>query len=210
MFALFFSFVVGTTYFPHCKKLDTFNARQTGWEWIINCAAMSKTYRPKDMSVQRRLRPACASAQSDQSLRCPQEDTCILTYPKCAQWRFWSDCANTRADLTLGCAQNSEGTFPDVVIQFFFFLDRIPVIISFKGMIKYVLLTRITRFKTVQRKRQTWYPHVQRRKTEKILNEDSIYISVISGTEKEVYKFTRLQFNVLFGRINRIPIILRK
>ena len=26
---------------------------------------------------------------------------CILGYPKCAQWRFWSDCANAQADLNL-------------------------------------------------------------------------------------------------------------
>ena len=26
---------------------------------------------------------------------------CILGYPKCAQWRFWSDCVNVQADLNL-------------------------------------------------------------------------------------------------------------
>ena len=36
---------------------------------------------------------------------------CILGYPKCAQWRFWSDCANAQADLNLRWAHMSEGTF---------------------------------------------------------------------------------------------------
>ena len=36
---------------------------------------------------------------------------CILSYPKCAQWRFWSDCANAQADLNLQWAYISEGTF---------------------------------------------------------------------------------------------------
>ena len=26
---------------------------------------------------------------------------CLLGYPKCAQWRFWSDCANAQSDLNL-------------------------------------------------------------------------------------------------------------
>ena len=26
---------------------------------------------------------------------------CIPVYPKCVQWRFWSDCANAQADLNL-------------------------------------------------------------------------------------------------------------
>ena len=39
---------------------------------------------------------------------------CILGYPKCAKWRFWSDCANAQADLNLRSAYMSEGTFSDV------------------------------------------------------------------------------------------------
>ena len=35
---------------------------------------------------------------------------CIFYYSKCAQWWFWSDCANAFADLNLGWAQRSEGT----------------------------------------------------------------------------------------------------
>ena len=40
---------------------------------------------PSDMCAQRRLKSACASAQSDQSLRCPREENLyILGFPKCA------------------------------------------------------------------------------------------------------------------------------
>ena len=40
---------------------------------------------------------------------------CILCYPKCAQWRFRSDCAKAQADLNLPWANISEDTFPEVV-----------------------------------------------------------------------------------------------
>ena len=40
---------------------------------------------------------------------------CILRYPKCAKWKFWSDCANAQADLNFRWAHLSEGTFSVVV-----------------------------------------------------------------------------------------------
>ena len=40
----------------------------------------------------------------------------IHGYPKCAKWRFWSDCANAQADLNLCWAYISEGTFPKVTV----------------------------------------------------------------------------------------------
>ena len=40
-----------------------------------------------------------------------------LGYQKCAQWRFWSDCANAQADLNLRLAHRSNGTLSDVVAQ---------------------------------------------------------------------------------------------
>ena len=43
----------------------------------------------------------------------------ILGYPKCAQWRFWSDCANAHADLNLRWAHMSEGWFPAVAAHYF-------------------------------------------------------------------------------------------
>ena len=40
---------------------------------------------------------------------------CILGYPKIAQGRFWSDCANAQADLNLRWAHMFPGTFSGVV-----------------------------------------------------------------------------------------------
>ena len=45
---------------------------------------------------------------------------CILSYSKCAKWRFWSDCAKAQADLNLRWARMSEGagcTFFDVKVH---------------------------------------------------------------------------------------------
>ena len=39
---------------------------------------------------------------------------CILGYPKCAQRRFRSDCANAQADLNLRWAHMSGGAYSDV------------------------------------------------------------------------------------------------
>ena len=39
----------------------------------------------------------------------------ILYYPKCAQWWFWSACANVQADLNLHWAHMSRGMFSDVM-----------------------------------------------------------------------------------------------
>ena len=36
---------------------------------------------------------------------------CIIGYPECAQWKFWSDCANALADPKRRWAQKSKGTF---------------------------------------------------------------------------------------------------
>ena len=48
------------------------------------------------MYAQRRLRSAWASAWSDQSLRCPHEETLGPYYPLSAQRRLWSDWRMTR------------------------------------------------------------------------------------------------------------------
>ena len=47
----------------------------------------------------------------------------ILGYPKCAQWRFWSDCANAQADLNLRWAHMSKGTFYDFVARLFWLIE---------------------------------------------------------------------------------------
>ena len=62
--------------------------------------------------------PADISAQSDQRLHCPHEQTLHPWLSKtCAQWRFWSNRANAQADLNLCWVRMSEGTFSDVVTQ---------------------------------------------------------------------------------------------
>ena len=56
---------------------------------------------------------------------------CILGYPKCAQWRFWSDCANAQSDLNLRWANISGCTFskvsPHIIIN-----DCFQILPSFK------------------------------------------------------------------------------
>ena len=64
------------------------------------------------------------------SLRFPHEEILHPWLSKCAQWRFWSDCANAQADLNFLWAHISESTFSDVAAQidsskhnFFFFFQ---------------------------------------------------------------------------------------
>ena len=45
------------------------------------------------------------------------KNLCNLGYPKCAQWRFWSDCANAQADLNLHRAHMAVGTFTGVIVH---------------------------------------------------------------------------------------------
>ena len=57
-----------------------------------------------DICAQRKLRSVCKSTQSDQSLRCPHEETLHPSHvSKCAQWRFWSDCAHVRKYVFSRC-----------------------------------------------------------------------------------------------------------
>ena len=76
---------------PERRAVKMHNAATT-WENI-----------PSDICSKRRLKSACASSQSDQSLRCPHEKTLHPWFmiQKCAQWGFWSDCTNAQADLNL-------------------------------------------------------------------------------------------------------------
>ena len=54
----------------------------------------------KSVCAQRRLRSAWASAQSDQSLRCPQEESLGPYLPIQRNPRLWSDWADAQADLS--------------------------------------------------------------------------------------------------------------
>ena len=51
---------------------------------------------------------------------------CVLGYPKCSQWRFWSDCADAQVDLNLRWVYMSEGTFShlEAPILLFSFLTK--------------------------------------------------------------------------------------
>ena len=60
---------------------------------------------PSDMSAQRRLKSACA-VRSVFVVRI--KNFTSLTVQKCAQWRFWSDCANAQAALNFHWAHRSD------------------------------------------------------------------------------------------------------
>ena len=70
---------------------------QANCNTVVNNRATSWQNQQSGMCAQWRLRSAWASAQSDQSLRCPHE----LIYPLSAQRRLWSDWADAQADLSL-------------------------------------------------------------------------------------------------------------
>ena len=65
---------------------------------------------PSDMCVQRRLKSACASAQSDQSLRSPQEETVQLWLSTVRPVKILIS-LRAQADQNLRCA-HMEGTCP--------------------------------------------------------------------------------------------------
>ena len=76
------------------------------------------------MCAQRRLRSAWASAQSDQSLRCPHEESWVLSYPLSAQQRLWSDWVDVQADLSLRWAYMPFCWFFSVVLFCLFRQDH--------------------------------------------------------------------------------------
>ena len=67
----------------------------------VSIRAASWQNQQNDLCAQRKLRSAWASAQSDQRLCCPCEETWALNYLLSAQWRLWSDWADAQADLSL-------------------------------------------------------------------------------------------------------------
>ena len=73
---------------------------------ILNNMNHLLTKPTKWVCAQRRLRSAWASAQSDQSLRCPNEEAWTLSYPLSAQQRLWSDWEDAQADLSLRWAHS--------------------------------------------------------------------------------------------------------
>ena len=61
---------------------------------------------------------------------------CILDYPKCTEWRFWSDCANAQAGPKLHWEHISEGTFSDVVDQIWVNWKKLVYISNVSGLKK--------------------------------------------------------------------------
>ena len=67
---------------------------------------------------------------------------CNSGLPKCAQWRFWSDCANAQSDLNIRWVIMSDGTLAHVAAQntggnhFLKFCIRKRVIISYHNLTK--------------------------------------------------------------------------
>ena len=100
-----------------CKKLKctvkrgikrTFIHQSADLGPYVNLGTARRENVPPDMCAQRRLKSACTSAQSDQSLRCPYEITSYPWLSKMRPGRFRLDCANAQADLNLRWAQMSE------------------------------------------------------------------------------------------------------
>ena len=78
------------------NRLSTYYAYDQGSASVIETGIWPVTWEnvPSDMCARQRLKLACASVQSDQSHRCPHEETFRpWLSKKYAQWRFWSDCA---------------------------------------------------------------------------------------------------------------------
>ena len=88
----------------HCLPLSILLHAKQKWVNVFYNAILAATWEnvPSDMCAQRRLKSACASAQTDQSLRCPQEE-CLhpgllkiwifpgRICPKVCFWRCYSN-----------------------------------------------------------------------------------------------------------------------
>ena len=94
---LFMSFALFKFILRDCSRVKKWLEYETGRKtWVARCGDV-----PSYIRAQRRLKLACASVQSDQSLLSAWKKLCNLGYPKCTERRFWSDCANAQADQNL-------------------------------------------------------------------------------------------------------------
>ena len=91
-----------------CVESDLSNVRASNsfglfvWSFLWDhIRAAARQNQQNNLCAQRRLRSACTSAQSDQSLRCPHEEELGPWLPTQRQWRLWSDCAAAQAELSL-------------------------------------------------------------------------------------------------------------
>ena len=84
------------------KYLDTNLGKQCSWSSLIRVYMSRNMTKPtKWLCAQQRLRSAWASAQFDQSLCCPHEESLGPYLPVSAQQRLRSDWADAQADLSL-------------------------------------------------------------------------------------------------------------
>ena len=67
-------------------------------KWILKWAT-SWQNQQNVMCAQQRLRSAWASAQSDESLRCPHEEAWVLSYQLSIQRRLWTDWPDAQSSL---------------------------------------------------------------------------------------------------------------
>ena len=97
--------------FTKCTLVNKAGARIRKCSVYIIESQREKTYLPTCDPI----------AQSDQSLPfvVHRKKHRILGYPNCAQWRFWSDCANAQADLNLRWAHMSEVRFLILRLRYF-------------------------------------------------------------------------------------------
>ena len=63
---------------------------------------------------------------------------CILGYPKCAQWKFWSDCVKMQANLNLCWAHMSKGT-DDFLILWFKWLEKWNILLTIRRYVSVYL-----------------------------------------------------------------------
>ena len=100
-------------YIPICTRFYQVKIGKKGvWNFGRRIAISTASWQNQQncMCAHRRLRSAWASAQSDQSLRCPQrliwvfavrlKKPWVLSYPLSAQRRLWSDWAYSQADVS--------------------------------------------------------------------------------------------------------------
>ena len=101
-----------------CRKSRLGRVSSLGRDYPFNkhyIGTLTRENVPSDMCAQHWLKSTVYSRSLIKVFFVSMKKHCILGYPKCAQWRFRSDCAKAQSDLNLRLAHMSEGTFSDVV-----------------------------------------------------------------------------------------------
>ena len=98
------------------KDVKSTPISQRGWisEGLVIWAEREKKYLLTHVPWQRGLKSTCAFCAVWWVFVPRVKKFCVLDYPKCGQWRFWSNCANAQSDLNLRCAHMYEDKCSDV------------------------------------------------------------------------------------------------